>query len=168
MIDLIKNNKNIDLNLLRKFVPDAQLEVMIDLVDGEEGKFYLEKLEDLTKTIKNLPTEDDICEDSAKDIKAPLHYFVGGCDWYIATREKDEDVDPEYKGDYNVDPDYNYGFCFARLNNWYDCAELGTVYFKELMDTGMMQLDLHHDKNFTLQDAIDENKRLAKADRENA
>lgn len=50
-----------------------------------------------------------------KDKLIYLHFFIGGCDWYIA----------EYDGD-------DLFFGFAILNNDIECAEWGYVSFSEL------------------------------------
>ena len=56
-----------------------------------------------------------------------LHFFIGGCDWYIA----------EYDGE-------DMFFGFAILNNDLDNAEWGYVSFQELKETvvhGWMEID---------------------------
>lgn len=50
-----------------------------------------------------------------KDKIIHLHFFIGGCDWYIA----------EYDGD-------DLFFGYAILNNDTECAEWGYVSFTEL------------------------------------
>jgi len=52
-----------------------------------------------------------------KDKLIYLHFFIGGCDWYIA----------EYDGD-----DLLFGY--AILNNDTDCAEWGYISFTELKE----------------------------------
>ena len=50
-----------------------------------------------------------------KDKKIHLHFFIGGCDWYVA----------EYDGQ-------DHFFGYAILNNDYQMAEWGYVSFSEL------------------------------------
>jgi hypothetical protein len=50
-----------------------------------------------------------------KDKEIHLHFFIGGCDWYIT----------EFDGE-------NLFFGFAILNNDYEMAEWGYVSFEEL------------------------------------
>ena len=63
-----------------------------------------------------------------------LHFFIGGCDWFIA----------EYDGD-----DLMWGY--AILNNDFDCAEWGYISFKELKSIRVppgieVDFDLHWQK----------------------
>ena len=44
-----------------------------------------------------------------------LHFFIGGCDWYVA----------EFDGEDTF-------FGFVCLNGWQDCAEWGYISFNEL------------------------------------
>ena len=62
-----------------------------------------------------------------KDKLIYLHFFIGGCDWYIA----------EFDGD-------DIFFGFAILNNDYEMAEWGYVSFRELRDItiqGWLEID---------------------------
>lgn len=88
----------------------------------------------------NIPNENQLNEIpelySTEDIPIPekiihLHFFIGGCDWFIA----------EFDGD-----DLFWGFVI--LNNDYDMAEWGYISFKELRDIKMngwleIDCDLH-------------------------
>lgn len=58
-----------------------------------------------------------------KDIH--LHFFLGGCDWYIA----------EYDGN-------DLFFGYAILNNDLDCAEWGYVSFNELKSLNISYLEV--------------------------
>ena len=73
----------------------------------------------------NTPTEQDLAtipnlyqtEDTPlKDKMICLHFFIGGCDWYIA----------EY------DRENNLFWGFAILNEDYVCAEWGYISFDEM------------------------------------
>ena len=62
-----------------------------------------------------------------KDKLIHLHFFIGGCDWFIA----------EYDGD-------DLFFAFAILNNDYEMAEWGYVSFRELKSIkvqGWLEID---------------------------
>ncbi len=74
----------------------------------------------------------------AKDIH--LHFFVGGCDWYVA----------EYDG-----KDTFFGY--AILNNNYEMAEWGYVSLSELKDikVGVMEIDCELERFFPVTRAID-------------
>lgn len=78
------------------------------------------------KRLAKLPILGTNAETDAKEIKIYLHFFVGGCDWYIA----------EYDG-----KDTFFGF--AILNNDTQNAEWGYVSFSELqrLKAGFAQVD---------------------------
>ena len=71
---------------LSKFMPTAQLKTMIGLVNGEEGAFFSEKLDELHMLVDTMPKtyEQDGMGDEAI---AYLHYFKNGADWYITERD---------------------------------------------------------------------------------
>ena len=61
-----------------------------------------------------------------KDKKVVMHFFIGGCDWYVV----------EFDG-----ADTFFAFCI--LNNDYNMAEWGYISFKELCDlkVGFVEVD---------------------------
>ncbi len=61
-----------------------------------------------------------------------LHFFFGGCDWYIA----------EYDGD-------DLFFGFAILNSDYEMAEWGYISFSELKSISIDGLEIDRDTNWT-------------------
>ena len=76
---------------------------------------------------------------SLKDKMIYLHFFIGGCDWYIA----------EYDGDDTF-------FGFAILNNDYQMAEWGYVSFRELREIkieGWLEIDCELEDSFPIQRA---------------
>lgn len=83
-----------------------------------------------------------------KDKLIYLHFFIGGCDWYIA----------EYDG-----KDLFWGF--AILNNDYEMAEWGYISFKELKDLkikGWLEIDCETEEAWPAQKALEiENIRIA-------
>lgn len=73
----------------------------------------------------NTPTKDDLARIpglyetesiSLRDKLIYLHFFIGGCDWYISEYDREEDL---FWG-------------FAILNGDYECAEWGYVSFEEM------------------------------------
>ena len=77
---------------------------------NKPSKERLEKIPRLYET-ENIPIKDKLIY---------LHFFIGGCDWYIA----------EYDGD-----DLFWGY--AILNNDYQNAEWGYISFVELKEIKM-------------------------------
>jgi hypothetical protein len=60
------------------------------------------------------------------------HFFIGGCDWYVA----------EY------DPKEQLFFGFAILNNDLEMAEWGYISFEELIDLKVSFLEVDRDLHF--------------------
>ena len=79
--------------------------------------------ERLSKIPKLYETEEFPC----KDKQIYLHFFIGGCDWFIAEYSKDQDI----------------FFGFACLNGDWECADWGFVSFEELKSLNIrgMQID---------------------------
>jgi hypothetical protein len=76
-----------------------------------------------------------------KDKKIYLHFFIGGCDWYIC----------EFDGE-----DLFFGFCI--LNSDYQNAEWGYVSFLELKSIridGCLEIDCVREEYFQVQKASD-------------
>lgn len=71
--------------------------------------------EPTTERLAKIPRLYETEHIPSKDKLIHLHFFIGGCDWYIA----------EYDGE-------DLFFGFAILNNDYDMAEWGYVGFSEL------------------------------------
>ena len=92
----------------------------------------------------NIPTKERLdkiprfCETEATPLQEKfihLHFFIGGCDWYIA----------EYDG-----KDLFFGF--AILNNDYEMAEWGYVSFRELKSIkvdGWLEVDCELEEIWT-------------------
>ena len=74
-----------------------------------------------------------------------LHFFIGGCDWYIA----------EYNGD-------DLFFGFAILNSDYEMAEWGYISFAELKSIRIHGLEIDCETDWKLKKASEiENIRIA-------
>jgi len=74
-----------------------------------------------------------------KDKLIHLHFFIGGCDWYIA----------EYDGD-----DLFWGY--AILNDDHECAEWGYIPFRELKEIkvkGWLEIDCETEESWTVRKA---------------
>ena len=65
------------------------------------------------------------------------HFFIGGCDWYVA----------EY------DPEDEIFFGFAILNNDLEMAEWGNFSFAELCELKVSYLEIDRDLHFEPQKA---------------
>ena len=108
---------------LDKFMNVQQAKTLAALVKGEEGEFFAEKIQQLEHTINTMPKtyEQDGKGDEAV---AYLHYFIGGCDWYIT--EKD------------METEQHQAFGLASIQE----VELGYISIEELRINNV-EIDLH-------------------------
>jgi hypothetical protein len=76
---------------LRPYLSNAQLMAMNDGLRSEEKKFFIEKLLAIANTMRTMPKtyQQDGLGDQAI---AYLHYFVGGCDWWITELDIEDGV----------------------------------------------------------------------------
>ena len=96
---------------------------------NEPTKERLAKIPRLYET-ENIPLKDKLIY---------LHFFIGGCDWYIA----------EYDGD-----DLFWGF--AILNKDYEMSEWGYISYSELKSIkldGRLEIDCEFEEYFLVQKA---------------
>ena len=82
---------------------------------NEPSKERLAKIPRLYET-ESIPLRDKLIH---------LHFFIGGCDWYVA----------EYDGD-------DLFFCYAILNNDTECAEWGYGSFTELKEISIHGIEI--------------------------
>lgn len=114
---------------LKHFMGARQLRTMRDLARGEEGPWFITRMVELAALINAMPKTGETDGQGGKAI-AHLHYFIGGCDWYIT--EKD-------MGDGTDDLAQHQAFGTANLGHG---AEMGYISIKEITDCGA-ELDLH-------------------------
>lgn len=112
---------------VRPFLSRVQLAVMSEAARGEEGPFFLQKFIDLAQQIATMPKtyEQDGKGDQAT---AHLHYFVGGCDWFITEKDMDDGIQQAYG--------------YAIINGDDEMAECGYISIEEITRCGA-ELDLH-------------------------
>jgi len=111
------------MNILTNFLAPQQAKVLKDLIKGEEGLFFAEKVQQLEYKIKTMPQTYETDGQGDKAI-AHLHYFIGGCDWYIT--EKD------------MEDEQHQAFGLASIQE----VELGYISIEELK-TNNVEIDLH-------------------------
>jgi hypothetical protein len=83
------------------------------------------------KQLKKVPKFYETEEIPLKDKLIYLHFFIGGCDWYIA----------EYDG-------HDLFFGFAILNNDDWNSEWGYISFRELKEIKVKWLEIENDPNW--------------------
>lgn len=127
---LTTENWKLALRDLREFIGPAQRRVLAEMAheDCEEHEFFRDKLVALAALIAAMPKT---YEQDGKDGEAlvTLHYFTGGCDWWITEKDKGT---PE-------EPGQHQAFGLADLGHG---AELGYISIAELLANGA-ELDLY-------------------------
>jgi hypothetical protein len=112
---------------LRTLTTSEQFEVITDAMMGEEGDHFVELIDHIHAMWQAMPktyeTDGQGCDDLAR-----LHYFIGGCDWWIV--EKDADTD--HAGQVQA-----FGIADLGMGR-----ELGYISIPELLQNGA-ELDLH-------------------------
>ena len=90
-----------------------------------------EQLSDIPRLYEteNVPTEDKLIY---------LHFFIGGCDWYMT----------EYDGD-------DLFFGFAILNSDFEMAEWGYISFAELQSINVHGIEIDCETDWTPKKASD-------------
>ena len=113
----------------RGFIGNGQLQASGHACRGEEKQFFFDKLVSLADLVSTMPQtyEQDGLGDQAI---VSLHYFSGGCDWYITERDSDPDGEGQIQA-----------FGYANLGDDQN-AELGYISIVELIGAGV-ELDLY-------------------------
>ena len=117
------------LKTLRGFIGSGQLQAIGDACRGEEKQFFFDKMVALSDLVSTMPQtyQQDGLGDQAI---VSLHYFSGGCDWYITERDSDPDGEGQIQA-----------FGYANLGDDQN-AELGYISIVELIGAGV-ELDLY-------------------------
>lgn len=120
---------------LNHFIGRDQLSVMKSACRGEEGQYFRDMIATLKKTISAMPQTYQT-DGQGDEAVVALHYFKGGCDWYITERDAGapDDVCPGVQ---------HQAFGFACLNGDSENAALGYISIQELIENGV-ELDLYY------------------------
>ena len=121
---------------LNQFIGRSQLSAMKSACRGEEGQFFRDMIAALKVTLATMPKTYETEDIPAEMKKATLHYFYGGCDWYIIERDagSPDDEQPGIQ---------RQAFGFACLNGDTQNAEMGYIAIDELIENGV-ELDLYY------------------------
>jgi hypothetical protein len=74
------------LRSLNGFIGKSQLAVLGTVMRGEEKQHFFDKVVELANIVENMPKTYDQDGMGNKAV-AHLHYFTGGCDWYITEKD---------------------------------------------------------------------------------
>ena len=118
-----------ELDILKMLTPPAQYEAIIAGMMGEEGDHFVELIDRVHAAWQAMPKTYETDGQGCAAL-AQLHYFTGGCDWWIV----EKDADPDHAGQVQA-------FGIADLGMGY--RELGYISIPELLANGA-ELDLHY------------------------
>ena len=112
------------LEQLNGFIGTAQRRVFADMAFSEERQFFFDKRVELAGIVASMPATYETDGQGDQAI-VHLHYFMGGCDWYITER----------------DGEAGQRQAFGKANLGYG-AELGYISIAEIIAAGA-ELDLY-------------------------
>jgi len=127
-----------ELDTLKLLTTPEQFEVITDAMLGEEGDHFIEIIDRIHATWAQMPKTYET-DAQGRAALAHLHYFTGGCDWWIV----EKDADPDHAGQVQA-------FGIADLGMG---AELGYISIPELLENGA-ELDLYF-KTVTIGEILD-------------
>ncbi len=116
------------IQMLRRFVPTQQLDTIVELMHGQEGEFFQDKIVELSELIEHYMPRTHETEGEGDNAFVYLHYFKGAGDWYVTERD--------------VEPVQHQAFGYANPLGDPACAEKGYISIVELIQNGI-ELDLH-------------------------
>ena len=124
-------SKFLTLHGLQCFIGKRQSLALEELIEGEEGQYFVDMLLELAATIKTMPKTGDTDGQGDKAI-VHLRYFIGNFDFWITERDM---------GDGSADLQQHQAFGFVNLGDP-DNAELGYISLPELFASNV-ELDLN-------------------------
>ena len=116
-----------ELDTLKLLTTAEQFEVITDAMLGEEGDHFIELIDRIHATWQAMPKTYET-DAQGRAALARLHYFTGGCDWWIV----EKDADPNHAGQVQA-------FGVANLGMG---PEAGYISIPELLENGA-ELDLY-------------------------
>lgn len=117
-----------NLNIVKPFMPHAEMLSVRYGLTGEEYAFFIDKLAELADTIRTMPKSYET-EDMGDEAVVHLHYFNSASDWYV--------TELDGMGDGRIQ-----AFGFALLHG--DVGNTGMAYINiETLVLHGVELDLH-------------------------
>lgn len=109
------------------YLPHRQRMAIEELMLGEEGDFFYERMQDLQTRIQALPKRLSPALQTLDDAVCHLHYFYGSADWYLIERADNDGI----------------AYCYANLGDD-TCAEYGSISLTKLCESKFnIEIDLH-------------------------
>ena len=116
-----------ELDTLKLLTTPQQFAVITDAMMGEEGDAFIEIIDRVHATWQAMPKTYETDAQGCAAL-ARLHYFTGGCDWWIV----EKDADPDHAGQVQA-----FGIADLGMGR-----ELGYISIPELLENGA-ELDLY-------------------------
>lgn len=116
---------------LKGFIGRSQAMALASCLIGEEGEYFEELITKLGERISAMPKTYDQ-QGLGKQAIAYLHYFMGGCDWWITEKDAGAEGDS---------PEQFQSQAYGMASLGYD-AEMGYISIPEILAAGA-ELDLH-------------------------
>ena len=116
-----------ELDTLKLLTTPEQYKVITDAMMGEEGDHFIELIDRVHAMWQAMPKTYET-DAQGRAALAQLHYFIGGCDWWIV----EKDADPDHAGQVQA-------FGVADLGMG---PEAGYISIPELLENGA-ELDLY-------------------------
>ena len=114
---------------LKSITPRGQYMAVLEGMRGEEGQFFADTVTRMAAVWDAMPKTYETAG-QGKGALAGMHYFTGGCDWWIM----EKDSDPDGEGQIQA-------FGIADLGQGF--RELGYLNLPEILDMGA-ELDFHY------------------------
>ncbi|WP_319026166.1 Eco57I restriction-modification methylase domain-containing protein [Acidithiobacillus thiooxidans] len=117
---------------LKAFLPASQWEATQSALNGEEGAFFREKMQELSRMMNTMPRTYQTDGKDDRDVTVFLHYFANGLDVYVTELDKDTDGEGQRQA-----------FGIVDLHN--GLAEMGYIDLKTILETRPdVNLDYHY------------------------
>jgi len=115
--------------IFKSITPRAEYRAVLEGMRGEEGAYFAETVEKMVNVWKAMPVTYGT-DGQGREALAGMHYFTGGCDWWIVEKDSDTDGDGQIQA-----------FGVADLGQ--GCREIGYINLVELLAAGA-ELDFHY------------------------
>ncbi len=116
------------IKVMEAFINPLQMKFIVELMTGEEGQFFIDKINELAAVVATMPKTYET-DGQGESAIAYLHYFKHGADWYITERDIETAKAPGQHQAFGW-ADIGYG------------GELGYISIVELLQN-RVELDLH-------------------------
>ncbi|MCQ2584471.1 MAG: YifB family Mg chelatase-like AAA ATPase [Treponema sp.] len=122
-----------DLEICKKVIPPVQLEFTMDLIKGEDGQFFRNKLKEIADTYRRINVDEELINDDGTHTLG-FRYFLGNTEIFLS------EIDS-----------YGIGFGYNILNGDFQMSEWGSTSLDEILSIPYMEMDYHVPENITIE-----------------